>query len=144
MTEQQIQEETLSNSPTKNKGRAFILILIILLVLAGSIYGIYFLTQSDPQTTSQIRDIFIIVLALESLITGIALIILIVQMALLINLLQNEIKPILDSTKETIHTLQGTTAFISEHAIRPVINASGYLAGARKFLQIIGILHNKE
>ncbi|HEY60482.1 MAG TPA: hypothetical protein G4N92_07365 [Anaerolineae bacterium] len=144
MTEQPIQEETLSSSTSKNKGRAFILIFVILLILAGSIYGVFSLSQSDPQTTSHIRDIFIIVLALESLITGIALIILVVQMALLINLLQNEIKPILDSTKETIHTLRGTTAFISEHAIRPVINASGYLAGARKFLQVIGILHDKE
>ncbi len=52
--------------------------VIVLLVLLG--LAIYFLLQ--PATpTDKIRDIFIIVVALESLIIGVALIVLIVQLA---------------------------------------------------------------
>src|SRR5512133_2386411 len=66
--------------------------IIVLLILLG--LAIYFLLQ--PTTpTDKIRDIFIIVVALESLIIGVALIVLIVQLASLLNLLQNEVKPIL-------------------------------------------------
>ena len=151
MTKQQSQEEFTNNAYEKskggfaiNKGRVIALILFILIILAGSIYGIYFLLQGDAQTTSHIRDIFIIGLALESFVIGIALIVLVIQLALLINLIQNEIKPMIYSTKETINTLRGTTAFISEHAVRPVISVSSYLAGAKKFFQIIGILRNKK
>ncbi|HKI54888.1 MAG TPA: hypothetical protein VJ987_12245, partial [Anaerolineales bacterium] len=65
---------------------------VILLGLLG--LSIYFLLQ--PATpTDKIRDIFIIVVALESLIIGVALVVLIVQLASLINLLQNEVRPIL-------------------------------------------------
>ena len=78
---------------------------IVLLVLLG--VAIYFLLQ--PATpTDKIRDIFIIVVALESLIIGVALVVLIVQLASLINLLQNEVKPILNATNETVNTLRGT------------------------------------
>ncbi|HXD09226.1 MAG TPA: hypothetical protein VN653_04120, partial [Anaerolineales bacterium] len=70
---------------------------VILLVLLG--VAIYFLLQ--PATpTDKIRDVFIIVVALESLIIGVALIVLVAQLASLINLLQNEVRPILKATNE--------------------------------------------
>jgi len=46
-------------------------------------------------------------MAFESLIIGVTLVILMIQLATLINLLQNEIKPILNSTNETVNTLKG-------------------------------------
>src|ERR1041384_2977229 len=78
---------------------------IILLILLG--VAIFFLLQ--PTTpTDKIRDIFIIIVALESLIIGVALIILIAQLASLINLLQNEVRPILTTTNEPVNHLRGT------------------------------------
>lgn len=109
-----------------------------LVILALIILGVYFLMQ-DAARTEQIRDIFIIFMALESLLIGLVLVILIIQMARLINLLQNEIKPILDSTNETVSHLRGTTVFLSDHLIEPVIRMNEYLAGLTQFLQIIGL-----
>src|SRR6185436_16817627 len=71
--------------------------VVVLLILLG--LAIYFLLQ--PATpTDKIRDVFIIVVALESLIIGVALIVLVAQLASLINLLQNEVRPILKATNE--------------------------------------------
>jgi hypothetical protein len=109
-------------------------------VLAVLITGIVFLARSDATTTSHIRDIFIIILALESFIIGVALVILVVQLALLLNMLQNEVKPILDSTRKTVNTLKGTTAFLSEHAIKPVMNISTMVAGLKKVVELFGII----
>ena len=108
-------------------------IFIALLVLA--IYGL----TRDANVTQNIRDIFIIFMALESLIIGAALVILIVQIASLINLLNNEIKPILDATNETIATLRGTTQFLSENLVDPVVKLNSYLAGLQKVFELIGM-----
>ena len=88
--------------------------------------------------TDRIRDIFIIVVALESLVIGVALIILIVQLASLINLLQNEVKPILHATNETVNTLRGTSEVLSENLVEPVIKVGGYAAGMKRMLELIG------
>jgi hypothetical protein len=110
----------------------------IALILALLSVAIYFLLQ--PTTpTDQIRDVFIIVVALESLVVGVALIVLIVQLASLINLLQNEVRPILIATNETVNTLRGTVEFLGEEVIEPVMKLSGYLAGLTRMLELMGI-----
>ena len=91
---------------------------VILVILLG--VSIYLLLQ--PATpTDRIRDVFIIVVALESLVIGVAMIVLIMQLASLINLLQNEIRPILHATNETVNTLRGTAEFLVENFVEPVI-----------------------
>jgi len=125
----------------KSKKSSAIWIGVAILITFGAIIaGIVILSRSDPATTSHIRDIFIIVLALEALIIGVAMVILVVQLALLMNLLQNEIKPILETTHKTVDTLKGTSAFLSKHAVKPVMKISSLAAGARKLIEIIGII----
>ncbi|MGM0375130.1 MAG: DUF948 domain-containing protein [Chloroflexota bacterium] len=106
---------------------------ILILALIGG--GLYFLFRPSTDT-GRVRDIFIIFMALEFLVIGLALIILIVQLARLINLLQHEVKPILDSTNETARTLRGTTEFISDQLVEPIIKLNEYLAGLSKFFTI--------
>ncbi len=110
--------------------------VVIVLILLG--VAIFFLLQ--PTTpTDRIRDVFIIVVALESLVIGVALIVLITQLASLINLLQNEIRPILNATNETVNTLRGTAEFLGDNVVEPVIKLNGYLAGLYRMLELMGI-----
>jgi len=129
-----------SSSETKNKSYLILIALILVILLAGIIAGIAVLAGSDSETTGRVRDIFIIILALESLLIGAALIILVIQLAVLTNLLQNEVRPILESTKETVGTLRSTSQFISKRAVSPIITVSSYFAGFRKFFEIIGFI----
>jgi amino acid permease len=109
--------------------------VIVLLATAAAVYGL-----AQPTTpTDKIRDIFIIFMALESLIIGAALVVLIVQIASLINLLNNEIKPMLEATNETISTLRGTTQFLSENLVEPVVKLNSYVAGLQKMLDIFNL-----
>ena len=110
--------------------------VIILLILLG--VAIFFLLQ--PATpTDKIRDVFIIVVALESLVIGVAIIVLIIQLASLINLLQNEVRPILTATNETVNNLRGTAEFLGENVVEPVIKLNGYLAGMNRVIELMGI-----
>ena len=115
-----------------------VVVLVLFLVFIGAM--IFFLLTADPSTTAQIRDVFIIVLAIQSLLIGLVMVILIVQLARLINLLQNEIRPILDSTNETVSHLRGTTMFLSNNIVEPVIKLNEYFAGFSELLMTIGLL----
>lgn len=109
----------------------------LVIILALVIAAVYFLSTTDPANTSRIRDIFIIFMGLESLVIGIALIILVLQLATLINLIQNEVKPILHSTNDTVNTLRGTTTFLSNNLVEPVIKLNEYLAVIKRLLDLI-------
>ena len=108
-------------------------IVIVLLIIIAAIL----LIGSDNETTGRVRDVFIIFMALESIVIGAALVILIVQLATLINLLQNELKPIIQSTNETANTLRGTIAFLSDNITEPVIKLNTYLAGLKQFFDLM-------
>jgi hypothetical protein len=86
-----------------------------------------------------LRDVFIIIMAFESVFIGAVLVLLILQLARLTNLLQHEIKPILDSTNETVSTLRGTTMFISNNLSEPIIKLNETLAGISKLAELIGL-----
>lgn len=105
------------------------------LVVVVAIF-VFLFTRSAAETT-YLRDLFIIFMALESLVIGVALIILMVQLAILINLLQNEIKPIINSTNETVNTLRGTATFLSDNLTEPVIKLNEYIAAIRKILNML-------
>jgi len=121
-----------------------IAIVALVIVLAGIVAAVWGLLAARPETTAQIRDVFIIFMALETLFIGLALVILMVQLARLINLIQNEIKPILDSTNETVSHLRGTTVFLSDNLVQPVIKLNEYLAGFSQFLQVIGLVRKSS
>ena len=113
------------------------IIAAAIIVLAGIVVAIIALTKY-PAVATNVRDIFIILMAFELLIIGAALVVLVIQIASLINLLQNEVKPILQSTSETVNTLRGTTEFLSENLVEPVIKLNSYLAGLRKLFTLFG------
>lgn len=135
-------QSPLPPAPVEDQGRQrqiiIIAVIILIIILAAVVGGIIYLIQ-PTSPTERIRDIFIIFLALESLILGLALVTLIVQLARLINLLQNEVKPILESTNETVSTLRGTTAFLSENMVEPVIKLNSYLAALTQMMKLVNL-----
>jgi len=128
------QPEPESSQP--NKSSAWVIVGIILVVLAVTA-GIVVLAGQSSEVTTKVRDIFIILLALEMFAIGTALIILIIQVAALTNLLQNEVKPILNSTTDTVNTLKGTVKFLSNNVSEPVIKLNQSLASLNRLLELL-------
>lgn len=119
-----------------NKRNVIIALVVIILIVSGLVFGAIVLMRQDADTTGRIRDLFIIFMAIEMLLVGIAVIVLIIQIAQLTNLLQNEVKPILSSTTETVNTLKGTVRFLSDNLVEPVIKVNSTVAGGRKLLEL--------
>ena len=125
------------NGETLSRGKILMIVAGVVMLVILIIAALAFLYTKGPDVTGRVRDIFIIFMALESLVIGVALIILIVQLALLTNLLQNEIKPIIDSTNETVSTIRGTAAFLSDNLAEPVIKINEYLAYLKKITDLL-------
>jgi cytochrome c biogenesis protein CcdA len=100
-------------------------VLLFLAIIGAIGYGMV----ANPGLTAVIRDISIIVLALVTIVIGLFLVILVFQLQSLIALLRDEIKPILESANQTASTVRGTTTFVSDAVVRPMIEAASVAAG---------------
>lgn len=110
-----------------------IIVVVLLAILSAIGYGLI----SHPPLTAVIRDISIIVLALVTIVIGAFMAILIFQLQSLIVLLRDEIKPILESANETANTVRGTTTFVSDAVVSPMITAASYVSAVRQTLKTL-------
>jgi len=118
--------------------------VLVAVFLIGLIAAIVIALAADPEDAANwvglIRDVFIIVLALEGMLMGIALIVLVIQLSALINLLQNEVTPIVDNANETVSTVRGTAQFMSQNLVEPVVRMAAITTTVGALLrELIGI-----
>jgi len=139
------QSEVLPQDEIKgeNGGPAFVrylliglgsLIAVIVLGLLVAVIGGVSNSEGVSNFFRILRDFFIIILALQGILISVALVILILQLSSLINLLRNEIKPIVDETRLTLTTIRGTTEFVSRNVTAPVIKTMAFVSGVRTFM----------
>ncbi len=136
------QTEPSAPAPAKpliQRKHVFAASFVLLIALAALVF-LVILAVNYPLHTETVRDIAIVALAAESGLIGVALIVLITQVARLANMLEYEIKPIIQNTADTVSTVRGTAAFMSEHMVSPVIKASSYTRGILRLAGAVGSL----
>lgn len=126
--EQDTIEEDLKKRDTRRNIGIAVAIVVFVVILTVLFWGL----ASHPIFTSILRDISIIVLALVTVVIGLFLIVLIFQLQSLIVLLRDEVAPILESVNETAGTVRGTTTFVSDAVVSPMINAASYVSAVRE------------
>ncbi len=112
-------------------GIVALVVILAVLLARGSV------DQAAP-IIQIIRDIFIIFLALQGILIIIALAVLIAQIARLINLLQSEVKPILENTQDTVKSASGTVRFVTQNVTGPMVKIGGFLAGVSVLVGELG------
>lgn len=115
--------------------------IVVLAVLGLAAYGLVALVTQPTRQASIImavlRDVSIIVLALVTIVIGTLLAVLIFQLQGLTVLLRDEIQPILESANETASTVRGTTTFVSDAVVTPVITAASYVEAIRQTVKVL-------
>lgn len=86
---------------------------------------------------STVRDIAIIMVAIESMIIMALMGVLIWQLYRLTRMIQTEVKPMVRDTQDTLSTVRGTTSFLSENMVNPVVRTNARLAGLRRSFQVL-------
>ncbi len=108
----------------------FLILLVAAIVLMASF----------PSATTVVRDIAIVFVAVETFLIGLAMILLIFQIQVLIQVLRDEIQPLLRSVNDTASTVRGTTEFVSHSVVSPIIQAAGFASGVRRVIRdVIGV-----
>ena len=98
------------------------------------------------------RDIMILVVGSMTFIVLLAILVVVVAIGLaarvlirrVTKLLNDDVSPLLDSAQEAVHTVRGTTTFVSETAVRPIIRVYGVLAGAKRAASVITGIGRKD
>lgn len=131
-------------SPEPIDKRPLIYGIIVAVVVVLIFLGIGVLLFLNPVATAILRDIFIIYLGLGAFVITLLLIALVVITAYLVikindlvQLLDREIKPILLKLQDTAGTVQGTTTFISDHAVQPIIATVSTFAATRAIFRAL-------
>jgi hypothetical protein len=83
------------------------------------------------ENLAALRDLSIVIVALEVIVINVMLAVLIVQITRLTRLLRDEVMPILYSTQETVSTVRGTATFVGDRVVQPVVKISSFSAGLR-------------
>ncbi len=117
---------------------AGVIAFVLLLILVGC--GIYLFYH--PTTAAVLRDIFIILLGIQSIFIGLLMIVAVVaiiyvalKMYDLTQFIENELRPILARVDDTLSTVQSRTTFISDAAVKPVIDVMSYSAAVKSIIR---------
>jgi len=105
-----------------------VLAVLILLSFAGMIaLGII----------DEVRDIVIILLAIESLIVGGVTLFLLYQIIMLLTLIREELIPLIQSAQDTVNSARGTTVYVSRKIVVPSVRAAQTMARLQTMARVL-------
>ena len=94
----------------------------------------------------ELRDLVIVIWGVLGIIfLAVALVLAIVLgltarglMATIRTLLEEDLQPAIRSARQTVDSIRGTTSFVADTAVAPVIRVYGIVSGARRFTSTLG------
>lgn len=124
-----------------------IVVVVVLAVLIALGYLMY--TSYDRAAaagvvpgTVRLRDIAFVVMALETLVLMVLVLIVIVLLLVMVVLIYDRVIPILEQLNksmntvgETLQNVRGTTTFVSDKVVSPLIEASSYASGVARIVR---------
>jgi methyl-accepting chemotaxis protein len=135
MSDMPEQDEARSDQSPSNNARVMVVIGMILMIVGLLIVGAVMLAinaKTAAPSVRVVRDLLVILMSLEVVIIGAAFTIFLLQLARLINLVRNEIEPLVEAVSETVNTVRGTALFISKNVVEPVTNVTSVVRGLGK------------
>ena len=108
----------------------FLVLLVVAIVLMAKF----------PAATEVVRDIAIVFVAVMTFLIGLAMLLLIFQIQVLIQVLRDEIQPLLHTVNDTASTVRGTTEFVSHNVVSPIIKLAGFTSGVGRVVSdVVGV-----
>lgn len=114
---------------------AALAILVFALIVVGIGYGLYQLGGPDESALERLRDIAIIFLVFQLLLVTIILGGIAAGLLYLLLVLKDQLIPLLAEFTETAKRLRGTTEFVTEEAVKPIIRSAGQAAKFRAMVR---------
>jgi uncharacterized membrane protein len=101
--------------------------LLTLLIFGAIIVGLYLLGDSDQSALERLRDIAVIFIVLLLFLTTVLLAGITAALIFLMLQMKDRVIPAIEELSGTLKRVRGTTDFVTQEAIKPIITiASGY------------------
>jgi hypothetical protein len=112
-------------------GIGTLLVFIILIVV------LYLLGDDDQSALERFRDIAIIFIVLASTITVVLLAAITAALIYLTVQIKDRVIPLLEEATGTVKRVRGTTNFMTEEAIKPILNVAGNYSKLRTMTKTV-------
>jgi hypothetical protein len=115
--------------------------LVIVVILAAFV-ALGVLLFNNPDATSRLRDIFIILLGIETMIIAVLILLLLIALVYvalklydLTQFVEDEVRPMLNRADDAIRTVHSRTVFIADTAVKPVVDVMSYIAAVKSVIR---------
>ncbi len=108
-------------------GIVVIAVMIILLFAAMIAAGVI----------AEVRDVVIILLAVESLVIGGVTLFLLYKIIMLVTLIREEVIPLIQSAQDTVNSARGTTVYVSRKIVVPSVRAATTVARLQAMARVL-------
>ena len=102
-----------------------------LIIFGLIIFGLYLLGGDDQSALERLRDIAVIFIVMLLLVVTILLAGITAGLIFLVMQIKDRVIPALEELTATLKRVKGTTDFVTEEAIKPIISVAGTIAGVR-------------
>jgi hypothetical protein len=107
-----------------------LIIATVAMLIVSIVVGILFFF-APPNLRIAVRDILLIFLFLLTIFTMLMFLALAIAIFALLEQVNGRVMPLMDQTNRAINRVRGTTDFVSDEVVNPIIMASGKLARVR-------------
>lgn len=107
------------------------IVIIAVLIILG------FAAMIAAGVIDEVRDIVIILLAVESLIIGGVTLFLLYQVIMLLTLVREELIPLIQSAQDTVNSARGTTVYVSRKIVVPSAKAATTVARLQAMTRVL-------
>ena len=110
-------------------------ILVILILFGVALAAALTAAETWAPVFRIFRDVFLLILILETVLVISALAVLMLQAAGFLIMLKTEVKPIIDNAREATRLSKATARFINNNAVDPLIQIRSFISGLLAFLR---------
>jgi hypothetical protein len=108
-----------------------------LVLLALLVWGLYSLGNGDQSALERFRDIAVIFIVLLFAITVILLAAIVAALGYLTWQIKARVIPMLEQLTSTMERVRGTTEFVTEEAVKPILGVAGTYAKIRAMTKTV-------
>ena len=108
-----------------------------LIVLALVIWGLYVLGGRDQSPLERLRDIAIIMIVLLFFLVVVILAGIAAALAFLVFQIKDRVIPLLEELTGTVRRVRGTTEFLTEEAVKPIMTVASTYAKVRAMTRTV-------
>ncbi len=119
----------------KSKGVIAGIGALLVFVLIG--VGLFLLGDDDQSALEKIRDIAVILIVLASVLNVILLAAITVALVFLTFQIKDRVIPLLEEVTGTMKRVRGTTNFITEEAVKPIVTVAGTYSRIRSMTKTV-------